>query len=87
MWAWQAEHCPSCHQRRADWLDENGEELRDPPFEIGDDFCPACEVLHDWRKEEGEADIGGDAKPKRRPGTRPYFRHYDDERPEADEAT
>lgn len=48
---------------------ETGEELKDPPFEIGEVFCRACEMLadHDDDKPKGE----------RRKGTHPYFRRLD----------
>jgi hypothetical protein len=38
------DHCGSCGQRRSDWLDERGKELRDPPFEMAEILCPACEM-------------------------------------------
>lgn len=70
LWAWRSEHCPSCQQRRSEWLDDDGKELRDPPYEIAEAFCPSCELLHDY--SEGAKDD------PRRPGTHPYFRHVDD---------
>lgn len=48
---WLSDHCHACGQRRSDWHDENGKELRDPPFEIVSMVCSSCEVLGDWQEE------------------------------------
>ena len=66
LWAWRAEHCPSCQQRRADWLGPNGEEIPDPPFEIATTVCPSCGDLEQWEEEN--------PKSERRAGEKPYFR-------------
>ena len=71
LWSWQREHCPSCNQRRTDWVDDDGVELRDPPFEIALDLCPSCGWLEDWDEENPKKD--------RNPGERPYIRRVDDD--------
>lgn len=78
LWAWRSEHCGRCGQRRADWHDERGIQLRDPPFEVRAVECPSCELLHDWEHDE-------EAKKDRRPGTHPYFARLDDEDDEDDD--
>lgn len=50
----EAERCGSCGQVHGDWLDANGVELRDPPYEVTNRHCPACESLHDHRQEAGD---------------------------------
>lgn len=70
LWLWRAEHCPDCNQRRADWLDENGEELRDPPFEVAETLCPACGWLEDYEESNPKA--------SRRQGVKLYFRRIVD---------
>lgn len=57
--AWQrreADRCGTCGQYRADWLDENGIELFDPPFEVYERFCPGCYSLelHEMDHEKDE---------------------------------
>lgn len=52
--AWAAdrdEHCATCGQRRSDWLDAGGTELRDPPYEVVAIHCPSCAEVEMWRKE------------------------------------
>ncbi len=54
---WQADkkdHCGSCGQRRSDWLDENGKELMDPPFEVTEYLCPGCQELELYTEEKRE---------------------------------
>lgn len=75
--AWRSEHCPSCSQRRADWLDKDGIQLRDPPFEVAEVLCPPCGMLADYQENEEKVE-----RPK---GTQPYFRRLDpDEEPVGD---
>ncbi len=65
---WQADrrdHCGQCGQRRSDWLDEKGMELREPPFEVVETLCPSCETL----AMHHEDDQG-----ERRPGVQYGFR-------------
>lgn len=47
-------HCPSCRQRRSEWEDESGKELRDPPFELVERVCPSCAVVEEWKAEKAE---------------------------------
>ena len=68
----KADHCSSCHQRRSDWLDENGKELRDPPFEVVEILCPGCQEIA-WHTE-GEKE--------RRPGIHLGFRRVPEGRDE-----
>lgn len=68
--AWRREFCPRCGQRRHEWLDANGVELRDPPFEVAETFCPPCDLIADY--QEG--------RPKdQRAGVIPYIKRLDDE--------
>lgn len=69
-WQHHPHHCPNGHLL-APWLDENGVELEDPPLEIVDAFCPACELLDDHR----ETGKGGPL----RPGVYPTFREITDD--------
>lgn len=65
---WQADgrdHCGQCGQRRSDWLDEKGMELRDPPFEVVETLCPACETLAMHQEDD---------QSERRPGVQFGFR-------------
>ena len=55
----EAEHCRSCGQRRSEWLDENGKELRDPPFEVVEILCPPCELLASHQEERKDDDRPG----------------------------
>lgn len=67
--AWQereAERCGRCRQHPDAWTDDNGVELQDPPFEVIDVLCPACELLE-------EDEDGG----KRRPGYHKAFRRVE----------
>jgi hypothetical protein len=41
----QADHCSNCKQRVSDWLDEDGKEMKDPPFEVVEMLCPGCQEL------------------------------------------
>lgn len=46
--AWQADqaaHCGQCGQRQSDWRDDEGVQLRTPPFELVESVCPSCEWL------------------------------------------
>jgi hypothetical protein len=75
---WQADrrdHCGSCGQRRSEWLDERGKELRDPPFEIAELLCPACEMRDSYIAEMRERDKDGPA----RHGIHLYFRRLPEE--------
>lgn len=59
--AWQAreaQRCPQCGQVEADWLDEEGKELRQVPFAVKTRHCHGCESLH-----EARADLPADAPP------------------------
>lgn len=59
--AWQAreaQRCPSCGQIEADWLDDDGKELRTPPFDVATRHCHGCESLHLARE-----DMGSDVPP------------------------
>jgi hypothetical protein len=49
-----ADRCPESGQRVSDWLDENGKELRDWPFEVVETLCPPCEALGYAREEMSE---------------------------------
>jgi len=70
LWSWEREHCPKCNQHRPSWLDADGKELRDPPFDIDEDFCPSCAWLDEWHEEHPPKD--------RRPGFHPYFKRVYD---------
>lgn len=39
----EAEECPDCHTLREDWLDDNGEPLREPVWTPDFRDCPGCE--------------------------------------------
>jgi hypothetical protein len=80
LWSWRQEHCPRCHQHRPSWLDDDGKELRDPPFDIAEDFCPACAWMQDWETENPVKD--------RPAGTAPFWKpvDYEDEPPGDDES-
>lgn len=71
MWAWRSEHCGKCGHRRADFFDEHGQELKDPPVWPAEAHCPGCELLHDWENADDAKD--------RRPGTYPYLAPLDDD--------
>lgn len=71
LWAWQAEHCPSCGQRRSEWYDENGIELRDPPFEVAETVCPPCAWLESYEAENPKKD--------RIEGSKLYLKRLDDD--------
>jgi hypothetical protein len=59
----QAEHCGSCGQRRSDWLDAQGKELRDPPFEVVESLCSGCQALG-YHREESAEERDKDAPPR-----------------------
>ncbi len=46
-----------CGQRQSDWRDDDGKELRDPPFEVVETLCPGCEAIgyHQEEAEESKA--------------------------------
>lgn len=75
---WQRAHCPKCGQDRAEWLDKDGKELRDPPYEVVEVLCPSCEML-----EDAEAERGDDPARKNQHGRHMAFRWLPDLRDEA----
>jgi hypothetical protein len=75
------DHCGSCGQRRSDWLDEKGKELRDPPFEVAEFLCPACEMRDSYVADMRERDKDGPT----RHGVHLYFRRLPEE-PEQDDS-
>jgi len=55
--AWQAreaDRCGSCGQVHADWRDDQGRELRDPPCAVVLVKCLGCEALHLDRADRGD---------------------------------
>ncbi|MDQ3317518.1 MAG: hypothetical protein M3522_09350 [Actinomycetota bacterium] len=44
--------CPRCGEHHADWHDEAGRELRDPPKVVVPVLCPSCELIEDAGEEE-----------------------------------
>lgn len=77
-WQHHPHHCQRGHLL-APWLDENGVELHDTPFVIGEGMCPACELLDDYHEDaKGE---------NRRRGSYPIFKRVVDDPPasEADD--
>jgi hypothetical protein len=46
------DRCPRGHQI-TEWVDENGKELRDPPFEAQNWLCPVCQMV--GQHEEAES--------------------------------
>ena len=56
---WQRAHCQRCGQHRADWYDEHGNQLKDPPYEVAVLQCPSCEMLDDARDEDPRAKAHG----------------------------
>ncbi len=60
----QVDHCSHCRQRISDWEDEQGKALKDPPFEVIELQCPACELLAYHEEEVKEREKGVDAAPR-----------------------
>jgi hypothetical protein len=53
--AWQSrenQRCGDCGQVRPDWLGADGKELRRPPFDVVDEWCPGCDALHLHREDQ-----------------------------------
>lgn len=68
--------CGGCGQDRAEWLNPDGTELKDPPMEVIGVLCPSCEMLEDWRTER--ADQGA-----KQHGIHPAFRRLPELEPPA----
>ena len=71
---YQRGFCPKCGSLLSDWLDANGKELKDPPYEVVPVLRPCCEMLEEAQAEEAE---------KKRHGYHLVFRAVPDLRPEA----
>lgn len=66
--AWQAREsarCGSCGQVKADWVDDDGQELVPAPLRVDDHWCPGCEALERHRA------VTKGQEPQ--PGIRPAF--------------
>lgn len=53
--------CGGCGQWLGDWLDKDGNELKDPPYEVVPVLRPCCEMLEDEkadRQEQGKGKRG-----------------------------
>lgn len=70
--AWRADQAEihgRCGQRRSDWLGPDGQELKYPPFEVVDYYCPACAAVEEHER---------DTKESRIPGTFPVVREIEE---------
>lgn len=48
----RADRCPSCGERHADWLDENGDVLRDAPKKVvASPAACGCELIDEAREQ------------------------------------